>query len=87
MNPSGFIRPIVNSGKNKVDTPIDTNNRTSCFSLMPAKAEGINAKTTNAISKGLFKDEIVPITLDDVYLDEKEKQKTKTDRRFASICL
>jgi len=34
-------------------------------------------KATNAISKGLFKDEIVPITVNDVYLDQKEKQQSR----------
>lgn len=34
-------------------------------------------KATNAINKGLFKDEIVPVTINDVYLDQKEKQQSR----------
>ncbi|MBK6446793.1 MAG: acetyl-CoA C-acyltransferase [Bacteroidetes bacterium] len=36
-----------------------------------------NIKASNAIRDGKFKDEIVPVTVTEVYLDEKEKRKTR----------
>ncbi len=35
-------------------------------------------KAINAISEGKFKDEIVPVTVEEVYLDEKNKKKTRS---------
>lgn len=35
-------------------------------------------KAINAIQNGLFKDEITPITVEEIYLDEKEKKKTRS---------
>jgi len=34
-------------------------------------------KAINAISKGLFKDEIVPVTIDETYLDSSEKKQSR----------
>jgi len=34
-------------------------------------------KALNAISSGLFKDEIVPVEVEDIFLDESEKRRTK----------
>ena len=36
-----------------------------------------NIKASNAISDGKFKNEIVPVTVSEVYLDEKEKKRTR----------
>lgn len=35
-------------------------------------------KAINAIKNGYFKDEILPITVEEIYLDEKEKKKTRS---------
>jgi acetyl-CoA acyltransferase len=37
-----------------------------------------NQRAVNAIQKGFFKDEIVPVSVNENYLDENEKPKTKT---------
>jgi acetyl-CoA acyltransferase len=35
-------------------------------------------KAINAINNGFFKDDIVPVTIEETYLDEKEKRKTRS---------
>jgi acetyl-CoA acyltransferase len=43
-----------------------------------AFALGSHQKATAAISSGKFRDEIVPVTVSETYLDEKEKRKTRS---------